>query len=159
MACALPRGLGASPWKPQGTMDAPNMLKTGFHAEHDVQKHPMSHLWLAVRGRGGRARLILTIHVINLEPIWVPMGRHESNVEQAVTTTATMAATCFVDQVVLFYGSWQCQLLPSTSNQDPEGIEAARSAAASGLRLASPSCQSPVLRPSWSTCLDLPRLA
>ena len=68
------------------------------------------------------------------------MGRHESNVEQAVTTTATMAATCFVDQVVLFYGSWQCQLLPSTSNQDPEGIEAARTAAASGLRLASPSC-------------------
>ena len=36
-------------------MDAPNMLKNGLHAEHDVQKHSMSHLWLALRGRGGHA--------------------------------------------------------------------------------------------------------
>ena len=55
MACALARALGASPWKPQGTMDPPNMLKIDIHVEHDVQQHAMSHQWLALRGRGGRA--------------------------------------------------------------------------------------------------------
>ena len=31
-----PRGLGASPWKPQGKMGVPNVSQTGFDTEPDV---------------------------------------------------------------------------------------------------------------------------
>jgi hypothetical protein len=59
---------------------------------------------IPVRKLGYNLCLSLKMHNTNLEPIWIPVGRNESNLEKAMTTTAPTTAKGFVNEV-LFYGA------------------------------------------------------